>query len=129
MVSFAMAERVWMMFESKAPRTGRTPEHIAKVHAALANDRCSTNRMLAKWFHIDKETICKIITKDLGRKKLRVRFVPHVLTSEQQEDRVTFYHNFLQMYENNPEFFNKIVTDDESWCFTYNPESKCQSAT
>ncbi len=49
--------------------------------------------------------------------------------SEQWEDRVTSYCNFLQMHENNPEFFNKIIMGDESWCFAYELESKCQSAT
>ncbi len=40
-------------------------------------------RMLAKQFHIDKETICKIITEDSGEKKLYARFVPNALMSEQ----------------------------------------------
>ncbi len=57
---------------AERPRTSWTPEHIAKVHAALGDDLRSTIRMLAEWFHIDKETICKIITEDLGGKKLRV---------------------------------------------------------
>ncbi len=62
--------------------TSRTLKHMAKVHAALVDDRRSVIRMLAERFHIDKETMRKIITEDLGGKKLRVRFVPHVLTSE-----------------------------------------------
>ncbi len=34
------------------------------------------------------------------------------------------------MHKNDPEFLNKIITgDDKSWCFAYDPESKCQSAT
>ncbi len=33
------------------------------------------------------------------------------------------------MLKNDPEFLNKIMTSDESWCFAYNPESKWQSAT
>ncbi len=43
--------------------------------------------------------------------------------SKQREDRVTSYQNFLQMHENDPEFFNKIITADETW------KSKCQSVT
>ncbi len=111
------------------PRTNRTPELIAKVRVALADNRRSMIRMLAKQFHIDKETISKLITEDLGKEKLCARFVPHVLMSEQWKDRVTSSRNFLQMQGNNPEFFNKIITDDESWCFTYGPERKCQSET
>ncbi len=48
--------------------------------------------------------------------------------SEQLEDRVTSCLDFLQMHEKDPEFFNKIITVDESWCFAYNLESNRQSA-
>ncbi len=48
------------------PRVGHP--QIAKVCAALTNDQRSTIRMLTEWFHIDKETVCKIITEDLGGK-------------------------------------------------------------
>ncbi len=52
-----------------------------------------------------------------------------VLTSKQWEDRITSYRDFLQTPENDLEFLNKIITGDESWCFAYDPESKCQSVT
>ncbi len=47
-------------------RASWTPEHIAKVRAALADDKCSMIRMLAEWFHIDEEIIRKIIKEDFG---------------------------------------------------------------
>ncbi len=46
-------------------QTSPTLEHIAKVHTAFADNQCSVIRMLSEWFHIDKETIRKIITDDL----------------------------------------------------------------
>ncbi len=55
-----------------------------------------TIRMLAERIHIDEETVHKIIMEDLGGKKLCARFVPHVLTSEQWEDRISSCHDFLQ---------------------------------
>ncbi len=105
-------------------RTSQTPEHITKIHAALEDDRRSTIIMLVEQFHIDKETVCKFIAEDLGEKKLCVRFVPHVLMSEQRENRLTPCRDFLQMYKNELEFLNKIITGDETWCFAYNLESK-----
>ena len=30
--------------------------------------------------------------------------------------------------DSDPDFFKKIVTGDETWCFAYNPTTKCQSA-
>ncbi len=45
------------------PQTCRTPEHITKVCPALADDRHSTLKMLAKWFHIDKKPFVKLLRK------------------------------------------------------------------
>jgi len=30
--------------------------------------------------------------------------------------------------DSEPDFFKKIVTGDETWCFAYDPTTKCQSA-
>ncbi len=76
------------------PRTSRTLEHIVEVRTALADNQHSMIRMLAKRFHIDKKTVCEIITQGLGKKSC-VRFVPHVQMSEQWEDRKTSCCDFL----------------------------------
>ncbi len=110
--------RLSMDDDSRAgcPQTSQTQEHITKVRAALADHWRLMIRMLAEQFHIDKETIRKIVTEDLGGKKLCARFVPHALASEQREDCVTSCCNFLQMHQNDLKFFCKIITGDESWC-------------
>ena len=38
------------------------------------------------------------------------------------------YTYILEMIEADSGFLNNIETYDESWVFTYDPESKCQSA-
>ncbi len=68
MVSFAMTESVDDDPRAGLPRTSRTPEHIAKLRTALADNRCSKIRMLAKQYHTDEETVCKIIMENLGEK-------------------------------------------------------------
>ena len=47
-------------------------------------------------------------------------FVPHCLTSEQTEDRVTSCQDIIVMADVD-NFFNKIITGDDTWCFTYDP--------
>ncbi len=81
-------------------------------------------QILADKFHMDKQIVWKIITEDLGKKKLCVQYIPHALTVVQREDRVTSYQDFFEILNNDPEFLNKIMMGDESWCFAYNPESK-----
>lgn len=110
------------------PRTSRTDSNIEAVRAALKGDRRLTIRLLAEHLNIDKETVRTIIVEDLGKRKLCARFVPHSLTTEQKEERVAACQDLLQMQKSNPEFLNKIITGDESWCFAYDPETKRQSS-
>ncbi len=84
------------------------------MRSALVTDHWLGIRMLAEKLHKDKETVRKIITEDLGKKKLCVRFVLYVLTVEQQEDHVISYQDPLEMSNNNPKFSSKTVTGNES---------------
>jgi len=59
----------------------------------------------------------------LGKRKLCARFVPRSLTPEQREDRVTSCQD-IAMADADKNFFNKIITGDETCCFAYDPETK-----
>jgi hypothetical protein len=59
--------------------------------------------------------------EDLGKRKLCARFVPHSLTPQQREDRVTFCPNIIAMVDADKISFNKIIMGDETWCFAYDP--------
>ena len=56
------------------------------------------------------------------------RFVPHSLTPEQREDRLTSCQDIIAMADVDKSFFNKITTGDETWCFAYDPETNRQSS-
>ena len=56
------------------------------------------------------------------------RFVPHSLTPEQREGRVTSCQDIIAMADANKNFLNKIFTGDEIWYFAYDPETKRQSS-
>lgn len=53
--------------------------------------------------------------------------VPYALTSEQKEQRLAHPEDLLEMMVNDSIFLNSI-TDDESWCFAYDPQTKLQRA-
>jgi hypothetical protein len=55
-------------------------------------------------------------------------FFPHSLTPEQRENRVTSCQDIIAMADADKKIFNKIITGDETWCFTYDPEKKRQSS-
>jgi hypothetical protein len=60
--------------------------------------------MIAESLNIT-ETVVFGFRKDLGKRKLYARFVPHSLTPEQREDRVTSCQDIIAMADADEIFF------------------------
>ena len=84
--------------------------------------------MTAESLNFPKTVVLRILKEDLGQRKLCARFVPHSLTPDQREDRVTSCQDIIAMIDEDKTFFNNIITGDEIWCFAYDPETKRQSS-
>jgi hypothetical protein len=80
--------------------------------------------MIVEYLNIPKTVVHQILKQDVGKRKLCARYVPHSLTPEQREDRVTSCQDFSALADADRNFFNKIITEDETWCFAYDPETK-----
>jgi hypothetical protein len=80
--------------------------------------------MIPESVNIPKTVVLWILKEDLGKRKLCARFVPHSLTPEQREDRVTSYKDIIAMADADKNFFNKFIMGDETWCFAYDPKTK-----
>jgi len=50
------------------------------------------------------------------------------LTAEQKDQRIAACQDLIATVDSDPDFFKKIVTGDQTWCFAYNPTTKRQSA-
>jgi hypothetical protein len=84
--------------------------------------------MIAESLNIPKTVVLRILKEDLGKRKLCARFVPHSLTAEQREERVTSCQDIIAIANVDKNFFNKIITEDETWCFACNHKTKRQSS-
>jgi len=84
--------------------------------------------MLADEVNIGKDTVRKIVVEDLQKQKIYSRFVPHSLTPEQKDRRIAACQGLIAIADNDPDFFKKTVTGNETWCFAYDPTTKRQSA-
>ena len=51
------------------PSTARTDENVESVRRLLTEDRRTTPQMIADRLNIGKETVRRIVTEDLGKKK------------------------------------------------------------
>ena len=108
------------------PKSTRTKVNIAAVADLVKNDRRIASRMIAESLNIPKTVVLRILKEDLRNRKLCARFVAHCLTPEQSEDRVTSCQDIIAMADADKNFFNKISTGDETWCFAYEPQTKRQ---
>ena len=59
--------------------------------------------------------------------KICSRFVPHSLIPEQKDQRIAACRDLTATADSDPDFFKKIVTGDETWCFAYDLTTKHQS--
>ena len=84
--------------------------------------------MIAESLNIPKTLVLRILKEDFGKRKSCERFVPHSLTPEQREDRVTSCPDIIAMADADKHFFNKIITGVETWCVACDPETKRQGS-
>jgi hypothetical protein len=52
-----------------------------------------------------------------------------LLTPDQKHQRAASSVEFIEMIDGDRNVLKRIVTEDENWCFVYDPETKRQSAT
>jgi hypothetical protein len=102
--------------------------NISAVADLVKNDCPIASRMTAESLNIPKTVVLRILNEDLGKRKFCARCVPHCLTPEQREYRVTSCQDIIAMADADKNLFNKIIRGDETWCFAYDPETKRQSS-
>jgi len=112
---------------SGRPLTARTDGNMESVRRLMTEDCRTTLQMIADHLNIGKETVCWIVTEDLGKRKICARFVPHALTTEQKQEHVVYCQDLLLMGQDEY-FWENIITGDEKWCFAYDPATKRMSA-
>ena len=100
---------------------------IAKVRERIQEERFATVRMMADEFGVNREMIRQILVEDLGKRKVASRFVPHSLSEDQRHERVQYAEDIIKTACRYKNFWNSIVTEDETWCFRYDPTTKRQS--
>lgn len=113
---------------SGAPKSARKEENIEEVQRLVMQDRRMSVRMISEAVGISIGTVDTILTEDLKLHKVCAKFVPKILSDDQRQFRVECCTDILEMIEADSGFLNNVVTCDESWVLTYDPESKRQSA-
>ena len=115
---------------SGRPITATSASVVEKVSNAIDKDRRLTTREVAEVVGISHDSAHKILTVDLGKKKLCARWIPHLLTDEQKGIRITISSNHLRQYKRQGNAcLNRLVACDETWAHSWEPELKRQSSS
>lgn len=114
---------------SGRPSTACDEDHIARVSALLEEDNRYTCEELASEIGVSSSSIHIILTDKLKKRKIAAKWIPHVLTDQQLNDRMRICASHLRRYrrEGNS-FLHRIIAGDETWARSFEPELKSQSA-
>jgi hypothetical protein len=115
------------------PRPGRpctfhAEETVARLQEIIHADRRLTIREVAEEVRIAFGTCQKILTKDLQMRRVTAKFVLRLLTAEQKDDRMSVCTDLHDQAQNDPSFMSLVITGDECWVYTCDPEKKQMSS-
>ena len=113
---------------TKRDQDGQQQAELKKklqVCQIVRENRRLTVRSTAEQVNIDRETVRKILTKDLDMRKVCAKMVPTELTEEQKQRRVTICQDLLERQD---DILDCVITGNETWFYQYDPETRQQSA-
>jgi hypothetical protein len=66
--------------------------------------------------------------KELGTHYVAAKFVPRILTADQKQQGIDVCTELRQLASNDETFLSRDITDDKSWVYSYDQETKQQSS-
>jgi len=91
---------------------------LQNLRQIVRENRRLTVMSIAQQVNIDRETVRKILTEDLDKRKVCAKMVPKELTEEQKQTRVTICQDLLQRQD---DISGRVITGDETWIYKIRP--------
>ena len=113
---------------SGRPSTSTDDPHIDEINILVRANGRLTVREFTEKCGISVGSRHHILTEELKMYRVAAKFVPRLMTSDQQAHRVQICQDLLDHSENDKEFLSKIITGDELWFYGYDVETKVQSS-
>ena len=70
------------------PSTARTDENVEKIREIILEDRRRTNKEVLEKSGVTWSSVQRILSEDLGMRRVVAKFVPRMLTAPQKQSRV-----------------------------------------
>ena len=113
---------------SGRPSSSTDDPHIDEINTLARANRRLTVKKLAEEYEISVGSCHHILMEELKMHRVAAKFVPLLITSDQQAHCVQVCQDLLDHSENDKEFLSKIITGDKSWVYGYDVETKVQSS-
>ena len=107
---------IYQSFQRKNVGASKRSAFIEIVKEKVTESKHLSVRNIAESVNISKDSVRRILKKDLGLRKLKLRWVPFSLNQNQKNQRVTISQKILNLLSN-PNKQWKIITGDESWFY------------
>ena len=114
---------------SGRPQTFTTGDNVEQVRTVVEEDRRRTCQDIENVTGMPHGTVYRILVDVLMKKKIFAKWIPHLLNEDQREERVRLCRaNLRRFRREDQDFLSRIVTGDEAWVYSWDPELKRQSA-
>jgi AraC-like DNA-binding protein len=90
---------------------------IENVRSLILEDRRLTIREIADEVGISTGSAHSILTEDLHVCNVVAKFVPKLLSQEQQQLRLEVARDMLEFTNQDPEFLKTMITGDKTWVY------------
>ena len=98
------------------PKISLTKANIAAVKIVVEQDAQLSVKDIASCTGISEGSVQTILKKRLDLRKVRSRWVPHLLTEEQKTQRLKCARELLKAYKGcNSRVISNLLTGDETW--------------
>ena len=105
-----------------------TEKNVATVKTLIEEDAHYTMQKIEELSCIHSSSVLKILRERLGLRKICARWVPHLLTDKQKQSQVRLASQVIEKYDKcDPCRLEEIVTDDETWIYHFQPDSKAKN--
>jgi histone-lysine N-methyltransferase SETMAR len=114
---------------SGRPISATAEENVDAVKAMVEEDARVTVSQIEQELGISSGSVRMIMHEKLHLSKISARWVPHMLTQEQKNTRVQWCRKMLTRFDGGrSNAVWEIISGDESWVYSFDPETKQQSA-
>lgn len=109
-------------------RTRQSEENIQTVCNALAEDRRLAIQEMSELTGIKTGNIQRILKHDLGLVQKCAKFVPHLLTRRQEQERLQISSLMLWRVAADRRFLQQVITMDETWVHYYDLQARMHAS-